>query len=417
MIWESLPEHLYPGNSGTFNTVVWHAYRSASLRFLVILFCLSAAGYLAFIPQIQPVKGWNGGVPPGGPRADWMNPGMLALVRWGAVLLVVMHHAYGRLGNVTVQPFWPWVQNGPMFVGNTMFLALSGFLVARSLARNPSSLRFLVRRTLRLFPLLWLFTFGLILVLGPSLTEASWTEYFTSDGFRRLLATGWLAPDGYVRLPGLMKSGTVNPVLHIFPAFIYGYLLIWLFWKCRLLSPIGMVIVYLAFAVGVYLALTTDGWSIFHTRTLQLHAVVAGAFVGVFYEKFPGWAVPLGGAIILEGFAVWMGPYDFRSLYPATFACCLLFVAAGRASVQIPGIPVAGAYCFFLVHWPVQAVLQINFEPTDGMVYFLMTVVVVFGISAVVEGGILRRVEKVGDSLIGRFVSAKSPSANQARRP
>lgn len=407
LVWEKIPEDLFPDQLGFRDQIIWHAYRSASLRFLLILLAVSLAGYLAFVPLIQPVRGWRPRPPEGFEAGAWINPGALALVRWGAVLLVVMHHAYGRLGNVAAQPLWPYVQNGPMFLGNTMFLALSGFLVARSLCNNRSSLRFLVRRSLRLLPLLWLFTFGLILVVGPSLTEASWEEYFTSHGFRRLLETGWLAPDGYVRLPGLMKGGTVNPVLHIFPAFIYGYVLLWAFWKVGLLGPFRFLAVFAAFGVGVWLAFATEGWSVYHTRTLQLNAVVTGAAVGLFYPFLKHWGPPLGAALVFGAVAIAMGPYSTWSLYPATLACGFLFVAAGRFPFQAAGIPVGGAYCFFLFHWPVQAVLQINFEVTDGILYFLLTVVVVFGISAVVEGGILRRIERAGDAWIARRTGGK----------
>lgn len=400
LVWDELPEHFFPDGPAWLDRVAWATYQSATWRFLLIILAVSLAGYLASIPALEPVKGWRPQPPPGYPREGWMNPGTLALIRWLAVFLVVMHHAYGRLGNVAAQPLWPYVQNGPMFLGNSMFLALSGFLVARSLCNNKSSLRFLVRRSLRLLPLLWLFTFGLILVLGPSLTEAGWREYFGSEGFRRLLQTGWLAPDGYVRLPGVMKGGTVNPVLHIFPAFIYGYILLWLFWKVGLLRPVRFLLVLLAFWLAVYLAVTLEGWSIYHTRALQLNAVVTGAAVALFYPRMGHWAPPLAAAVGLGAVAVWMGPYTFWSLYPATLACSFLFVGLARLPAQIPGVPVGGAYCFFLFHWPVQAVLQINFKPTDGLVFFLMTAVVVFGMSAVVEGRILRPIERAGDRWI-----------------
>lgn len=408
LVWKDLPDELFPFGSGLASGFAWHAYQATPLRFLLLVVAVSLAGYLVYLPATRPLGGWPDEAPPGAAADVWMNRGSVALLRWGAVLLVVMNHAYGRLGQIESQPLWPWILAGPMSAGNTLFLGLSGFLAARSLSNNPSTLRFLVRRGVRLLPLLWIFSIGIVLVLGPSLTEAPWREYFSSEGFRRLLATGWISPDGTVTLPGFLRGGAVNPALYIFPAFLYGYVLLWFLSRIGLLRPVRFLAVVAGFAVAVGVVLVRVEDIAPFGRLFQLNAVVVGAAAGLFYPRLRGWGLPLLGFLLFAAVSVWLGPFHRWTLLPAAVAAAFLFVGVARIPVRVAGIPLAGAYCFFPVHWPVQSVLQIVFEPTSGFVFFAGTVVLVFGIAALVQGTLLDPVERRADGwLAGRLGARK----------
>lgn len=88
----------------------------------------------------------------------------LGALRLFAALLVLVGHAYGLRG-----------LEGPLFLstvplgllGISIFFVISGYLVTESWDRDPQPLRFLARRSLRIFPGLVVCVALCALVLGP----------------------------------------------------------------------------------------------------------------------------------------------------------------------------------------------------------------------------------------------------------
>lgn len=136
----------------------------------------------------------------------------LDLLRLVAATLVLYSHQYVLLG-------FP----EPSFLGMTtfggagvsIFFFLSGFLVWSSWVRDSDIKRFFIRRSLRIFPGLWLVVFITVFFFGPALSNFSLTDYFTSTETWRYLSTAVLL----VRkgLPGVLNG---NP----FPQAINGSL-------------------------------------------------------------------------------------------------------------------------------------------------------------------------------------------------
>ena len=98
----------------------------------------------------------------------------LTALRWFAACLVLYGHAHALLGLPEVL-FLDIVPMG--LLGVYIFFAISGYLVAQSWTRDPHVLRFLARRSLRIFPGLVVCTLLSVLVLGPLLTTLDANTY------------------------------------------------------------------------------------------------------------------------------------------------------------------------------------------------------------------------------------------------
>ncbi len=109
-----------------------------------------------------------------------------------------------------------------------MFFALSGFLVAGSLVRNPEVAKFLGLRALRILPALAVETLISAFVLGPLLTVLGLSQYFQNPEFRSYLLN--VIGDIHYHLPGLFLSnpsaGIVNGQLWTVPFEFWCYFML-----------------------------------------------------------------------------------------------------------------------------------------------------------------------------------------------
>ncbi len=92
----------------------------------------------------------------------------ITLLRLLLAACVILYHSW-PLGGIGLDPIQSWssmdASIGYLAVGG--FFSLSGFLLAQSLARDPSPWRYLVRRTARIFPAYWLCLAVCALFIGP----------------------------------------------------------------------------------------------------------------------------------------------------------------------------------------------------------------------------------------------------------
>ena len=73
----------------------------------------------------------------------------LTALRWLAASMVLYGHSFVLLG-LPEPVFMGWAPMAPL--GGFIFFAISGYLVAQSWESDPDAVRFLQRRTLRIFP-------------------------------------------------------------------------------------------------------------------------------------------------------------------------------------------------------------------------------------------------------------------------
>jgi peptidoglycan/LPS O-acetylase OafA/YrhL len=137
-----------------------------------------------------------------------------------------------------------------------VFFVISGYLVIESWRRDPSVIRYLWRRCLRIFPGLFACILLTMFVVGPILTTLPLGEYFKNPWFLRYFGNLALYPS--YQLPGVFEHtiypNAANGALWSLPVEFAMYLLapLVVFWgrgqKLRII--VGTVIIC---ALGIYI--------------------------------------------------------------------------------------------------------------------------------------------------------------------
>lgn len=219
------------------------------------------------------------------------------LLRLFAAALVLYSHQYALLGLAEPELFG-WTTLGG--VGVSIFFFLSGLLVWSSWARDPDLKRFFVRRSLRIFPALWLVVLLSVLVLGPLLSKFFVSDYFTSSETWRYLSTALLVVRWGV--PGVFSENpypaVINGSLWTLPVEFFCYVSValigWLaLGRKNWLMAMSLFIAVLAAAFGQL---------VLGSRFVSHLEMVAFFWWGVVYgyvserprSEYLGWAVSLG---------------------------------------------------------------------------------------------------------------------------
>ncbi|MDN7697467.1 MULTISPECIES: acyltransferase [Burkholderia] len=119
------------------------------------------------------------------------NQNAFTFLRLLAAYAVIVTHSYVVLG---LPHDWLEAHGFPQFseFGVSAFFAISGYLVCKSLQRNPNSIVYLRNRALRIFPGLAVLLLLTIFVAGPIMTHTwlpEWLEYMTNLSMYQLVPT------------------------------------------------------------------------------------------------------------------------------------------------------------------------------------------------------------------------------------
>jgi peptidoglycan/LPS O-acetylase OafA/YrhL len=126
------------------------------------------------------------------------------LLRLFAALLVFWFHALAFTGR-PIPMLFSWVAPGPL--GVYIFFLISGYLVSMSWQSDPNAARFLMRRSLRIFPALIVLVALTALLLGPAVTTVPLRDYFHHAFFRQYFYNIVLLPR--YALPGVFEHQAV----------------------------------------------------------------------------------------------------------------------------------------------------------------------------------------------------------------
>ena len=138
-----------------------------------------------------------------------MKQNSLDALRLLAALMVLYSHQYALLG--LAEP-WFFGLNTVGTAGVAIFFFLSGSLVWTSWARDPHIGRFFWRRSLRIFPALWVVTLASAFLLGPAVSVLSVADYFTAPSTWKYLRTAVLASPN--TLPGIFPANAFPSVVN-----------------------------------------------------------------------------------------------------------------------------------------------------------------------------------------------------------
>lgn len=293
--------------------------------------------------------------------AHMSHANSLDALRLVASAMVLYSHQYALLG-LPEPLFTPWNSFGD--AGVAIFFFLSGCLVWTSWARDPNAKRFLQRRSLRIFPALWVLCLVSVFVLGPLLSVLSNREYFASADTWRYLATAVLVSSK--TLPGLFPHNTmpfvVNGSLWTLPVEFLCYITVaavgWLAvgWAAARFST-GTVLAACVLAV-VMLASYGSYWTGPHF--IPHMEMVALFWFGVLYGH--GVSVPKGrvvwvlGAAALLAYAV-LGPRSMERAVMLGCAALLVHVARTIAvGARLTGPLGDLSYGVYIFAFPVQQI-------------------------------------------------------------
>ena len=185
----------------------------------------------------------------------------LDALRLGAAMLVLYSHQHAVMG-LPEPSFFGWNTWGG--AGVSIFFVLSGYLVWTSWLRDPRVIPFLVRRSLRIFPALWVVILLSVLVLGPWASVLDTQRYFGHpQTWRYLVNMVLLVVYG---LPGVFPTnampGIVNGSLWSLPVEFICYLVLaaagWCLVRTR--ASTGLVLVGLWWLAVAVASLGTRIW-------------------------------------------------------------------------------------------------------------------------------------------------------------
>jgi peptidoglycan/LPS O-acetylase OafA/YrhL len=202
------------------------------------------------------------------------------VLRLLAAWAVLVSHSYALVGRAE-----PLHQFGTSLggVGVLIFFAVSGLLIRRSWELDPSPRDFWAKRALRLLPGLAAVALATAFVLGPIVTSASMSTYFSA-------IETWIYPIRIVAmmpfgasLPGVFEDsahgGSVNGPLWSLPVEVFAYLVLFLLGVTGLLKR-RAVITAVAVASLVWASwwVTVTPPAIAAISVLSAFAVAAAAY-------------------------------------------------------------------------------------------------------------------------------------------
>lgn len=293
----------------------------------------------------------------------------LDLLRLVAASLVLYSHQHALMGRA--EPlFFGWTTFGG--AGVTMFFFLSGMLVWSSWVRDEDLRRFFMRRSLRIFPALWLIVLVTVFLLGPVFSTLGLMDYWASSSSWRYLSTALLVV--HHSLPGVFAD---NP----FPAAVNGSL--WTLpveFLCYItVAALGCITwgsrqVLIALGLGLSVLLASFAPQVLGLRFVPHFEMVAVFWAGVYYagviqnkgedkstyvalNQALAWGL---GALSLLGFYLWSDRGLERT---AMLVCAAVLVqvalkfSAGAKLTNRLGDLSYGVYIFafpvqqIVVHW------------------------------------------------------------------
>lgn len=178
--------------------------------------------------------------------------------------MVLWGHSFVLAGSTYVPAF---LSSSVHTVGVKIFFVISGYLISQSWLRDPNILRYVQRRSLRIFPALICCVVLTVFVLGPIFSNRSVSAYFSDPATFGYLKNSALYISYY--LPGLFEgnhSSAINGSLWTLPVEMAAYII----------CPIVLFIrkpVILKIAICVVLALSIYADRLAPTIAAEDHVV------------------------------------------------------------------------------------------------------------------------------------------------
>lgn len=244
------------------------------------------------------------------------------------------------------------------------FLIMSGYFVSLSLLRSGGTVWFLTDRFLRIYPGLAVSMIICALLLAPFFSQLGISAYLHSDLGWSFVILNLLLPNSVSSIASVQFYGAtewlgaiVNGSLWTIPVEISCYILIFLMYRLRLMSPVGVLVL-----LGLTMIFQTQifvyaGTKFVSDMAFLLPSFLCGVLVALLSRRFaldPLFAsmfTVLGVMIAIYGKLLFAFP--FCAAYP------IIYVATTQA-IRLPNVKPMGdlSYGLYLYGWPVQQAVR-----------------------------------------------------------
>ncbi len=332
-------------------------------------------------------------------------------IRIIAASMVIIGHGYALTGLGVPPVIW---QSSIHILAVEIFFAISGYLVVKSFFYDPNFIRFLAKRSLRIFPALIVVTVLTACVLGPLVTTVPIKDYFASPLFTGYFESITLRIHFY--LPGVFESNphsAINGSLWSLTAEFLMYLSVMLVGAGSLAAlrknRIAFELLWTFFTVGLIIGficivrLKMDGEeSVFLFNRIHLiYLLPVAPFFGIggmvfIAERYTTRQIPV---IVLIGMAVLLQIYQSPTLKIVAFIFIpIIIIRVGQASWPVMrdlGRWGDLSYGTYLYGYPVAQVLILYYLTTLPLfahiiLALLISYVLAFGSWHLVEKRALR---------------------------
>lgn len=143
--------------------------------------------------------------------ADAHNENAFDALRFFAAFSVLFSHSYALYGLPEPRPIADYKLGS---IAVFIFFAISGFLVTQSWVRDPAFQRFALRRSLRIFPGLFVVVVLSTFLLGPFVSSHNYLSYFSSVDTWKYFFSNIFAISGNVSLPGVFEENQYQNIVN-----------------------------------------------------------------------------------------------------------------------------------------------------------------------------------------------------------
>lgn len=302
----------------------------------------------------------------------------MTFVRLGASLMVLYGHAFVFMGlpEPLFMGYWPL---GPL--GVWIFFSISGYLIAHSWQRDPNALRFIIKRSLRIFPALFVCVLLCILLLGPIFTTLPIYEYFKHPATKTYLDNLYL----YItyHLPGVFENNrvpnAVNGSLWSLPAECMMYLLVVFMGITRVPRSIYLLFIICFMLLSAMWARVATEALVFY-RTDMREVVKCGVFfwVGYAYQRFNIMrytSVSNLGIVIILWLSLTKWPLAFT--YASWLILPFLILSFGMSKNKLLSRLHYHDYSYgmYIYAFPVQQILALKFPNMNIWIHIILAVI------------------------------------------
>lgn len=255
------------------------------------------------------------------------------------------------------------------------FFIISGFLLARSLERNPCAISYAVNRSLRILPGFLLCTLVTALVIGPVFSTHGLAEYFTHPGTFAFLRVS-INSLGDMSLPGVFSyseewlAKTVNGSLWSLRCEALSYVFLLVSWL--ILRP-GTVLTAFILAFAAATLVSSDTYESISGFAYTLPYFAGGVLMNWIHRRF---GTHWQGALISACALIASACFGQQAVGFALFGAYLVVYIGERPNFATRTIDRLGdcSYGVYLYGWPVQQMVRQTTGITEPLMLFAISV-------------------------------------------